>query len=111
MFYGKEILGALSFLKLENVCVYAAGLDTDFKGDSFTVDAESGLTMLDIAAEFDTVIPLLAKCEVCREPAPFTQRLVEGEPAGLNLPVVLVGDTDYYEARCAKCWVDPKDVS
>jgi len=37
---------------------------------------------------------------ICGEPATRTQRLINGEPAHINDPVVVVGAAEMYEARC-----------
>jgi thymidine kinase len=39
---------------------------------------------------------------VCGEAASRTQRLVNGNPAYYNDPVVIVGASELYEARCRK---------
>jgi thymidine kinase len=43
---------------------------------------------------------LQAICMVCGEPATRTQRLLDGKPAHYNEPVVVVGASEMYEARC-----------
>jgi len=39
---------------------------------------------------------------VCGEPASRTQRLVNGKPARFDDPVIIVGASEMYEARCRK---------
>ena len=55
-----------------------------------TVVFESEISMLE----------LQAICMVCGEPASRTQRLVNGSPARYDDPVVIVGASEMYEARC-----------
>jgi thymidine kinase len=43
---------------------------------------------------------LHAICMVCGEEASRTQRLVNGEPAFYDDPIVMVGAAEAYEARC-----------
>ena len=43
---------------------------------------------------------LHAICMVCGENASRTQRLINGEPAYYDDPIVLVGGSEAYEARC-----------
>ena len=73
--------------------VIVAGLDTDFRGQPFGV-----IPVLMALAE--DVTKLNAICTVCGEPASRTQRLVNGYPAHENDPVILVGASEGYEARC-----------
>ena len=60
-----------------------AGLDKDFRGESFGVMPE-----LLTRAEF--VTKLTAVCAKCGA-ATRTQRLVNGKPAGFEDPIVMVG--------------------
>jgi len=46
---------------------------------------------------------------VCGENASRTQRLVNGEPAKYDDPVVIVGADEMYEARCRRCHEVPRD--
>ncbi|MCE2470422.1 MAG: thymidine kinase [Anaerolineae bacterium] len=73
--------------------VIVAGLDTDFRGEPFGPMPQ----LLSIAEE---VLKLHAICAVCGGDASRTQRLVDGEPAAYNDPIILVGAQESYEARC-----------
>ena len=73
--------------------VIIAGLDTDFRGEPFGAMPH----LLSIAEE---VLKLQAICVVCGEAASRTQRLVNGRPAALDDPIILVGAQESYEARC-----------
>ena len=70
-----------------------AGLDLNFKGEPFGV-------MPVLMARAEQVDKLQAICMVCGEPASRTQRLVNGKPAHFNDPVIIVGASEMYEARC-----------
>ena len=70
-----------------------AGLDLDFRGEPFG-------SMPVLLASAEQVDKLQAICMVCGEPASRTQRLVDGKPANYNDPVVIVGASEMYEARC-----------
>jgi thymidine kinase len=48
---------------------------------------------------------LHAICVVCGEEASRTQRLVNGEPAHYDDPVIMLGAQESYEARCRQCHV------
>jgi thymidine kinase len=56
----------------------------------------------------DDIARLEAICDykedgkVCGDPATKTQRFVNGEVADYNDPIVLVGEKDFYAARCPK---------
>ena len=74
--------------------VYVAGLDTDFRGEPFGPMPE----LLAIATQVDK---LTGFCTICGENAHCTQRIVNGEPAHYDDPIVLPGGTaEGYEARC-----------
>lgn len=76
--------------------VIVAGLDMDFRGEPF------GPVPL-LMAEAEVVDKLHAICVVCGAPANRTQRLINGKPANYNDPVILVGASEVYEARCRHC--------
>jgi len=48
----------------------------------------------------EQVDKLQAICMVCGEPASRTQRLLDGKPARYDEPIVIVGASELYEARC-----------
>uniref|UniRef100_A0A831YYR9 Thymidine kinase n=1 Tax=candidate division WWE3 bacterium TaxID=2053526 RepID=A0A831YYR9_UNCKA len=74
--------------------VFVAGLDTDFRGEPFG-------PMPAVLAIATRVEKLTAICVICGEDAHCTQRLVNGEPAHYNDPIVLPGGTaEGYEPRC-----------
>lgn len=52
----------------------------------------------------DEVSKLKAICVKCGSDAHHTQRLINGKPAAYNDPIVLVGASDFYEARCRSCF-------
>jgi thymidine kinase len=62
-----------------------------------------------LMARAEQVDKLQAICMVCGEPASRTQRLVDGKPARYDDPVVIIGASEMYEARCRKHHEVPKD--
>jgi thymidine kinase len=75
--------------------VVVAGLDTDFRGEPFG----SMPVLMAIAEQVDK---LQAICMVCGQAATRTQRLIDGRPARYEDPVVAVGASELYEARCRR---------
>jgi thymidine kinase len=53
-----------------------------------------------LMCEAEQVEKLHAICMVCGNEASRTQRLVNGKPARMSDPVVIVGAAELYEARC-----------
>ena len=78
--------------------VILAGTDTDFRGEPF-----GPMARLLAIAEF--VDKLHAICVLCGAPACRNQRLIDGEAAAWDSPVIMVGGLDTYEARCRACHV------
>jgi thymidine kinase len=82
--------------------VIVAGLDQDFLGRPFG----DMPTLLSIAESVDK---LQAICVKCGRPASRSQRLIDGKPAPIDSPVIIVGASESYEARCRQCHVVPVD--
>ncbi len=76
--------------------VMITGLDLDFRGEPFG-------PMPLLLAEAELVDKLHAICVTCGAPASRTQRLINGQPANYHDPVILVGASEVYEARCRDC--------
>jgi thymidine kinase len=96
-FFDRELVDLAVCLTDEGVDVVVAGLDQDFRRRPFGPMPE-----LLIAA--DEVLKLRAICMKCGEPASHTYRMIDGKPAHWNDPVVLIGATEAYEARCHRCF-------
>lgn len=92
-FFDAEVVSVAKELAARGVRVIVAGLDTDFRGEPFG-------SMPVLMAEAENVSKLHAICMVCGEEASRTQRLVNGSPARYDEPVVIVGASELYEARC-----------
>ena len=100
-FFGWEVTELCQKLADRGVRVIAAGLDMDFRGEPF-----GPIPVL--MAQAETVEKLQAICVVCGNPASRTQRLINGEPAAYDDPIILVGGSESYEARCRKCHRVPR---
>lgn len=92
-FFDPEVVDVAQELASQGVRVLIAGLDTDFRGEPF-----GPMPILMSMAE--DVDKLHAICMVCGGEASRTQRLVNGKPARYDDPVVIVGASELYEARC-----------
>ena len=92
-FFDETMIPLSQQLADQGVRVIIAGLDTDFRGEPF-----GPIPVL--MAKADVVDKLHAICMVCGEAACRTQRLVDGKPARYHDPVVIVGASEMYEARC-----------
>jgi thymidine kinase len=81
--------------------VILAGTDTDFRGEPFG-------PMPELLAIAEVVDKLHAICVVCGSPASRNQRLIGGQPAPYDSPVIMVGASESYEARCRHCHAVPR---
>jgi thymidine kinase len=100
-FFDPDVVGITRELAGRGMRMIVAGLDTDFRGEPFG-------SMPALMAEAEDVMKLHAICMVCGDNASRTQRLVNGEPARYNDPVVIVGASELYEARCRRHHEVPK---
>lgn len=101
-FFDQGLVEVCRTLADKNKRVICAGLDMDFRGEPFGPTPE-------IMATAEFVDKIQAICMACGNPATRTQRLIDGKPAKYSDPVVLVGATEAYEARCRKCHEVPMD--
>lgn len=92
-FFDDEIVPIVQDLVDRGIRVIVAGLDMDFRGVPFG-------EMPRLLAMAEVVDKLHAICMVCGEEATRTQRLVDGQPAYYDDPIIIVGASEMYEARC-----------
>ncbi|MCU0315015.1 MAG: thymidine kinase [Fimbriimonadaceae bacterium] len=97
-FFDSSIVEILVGLADSGKEVIAAGLDQDFRRVPF-----GPMPML--LAVADEIVKLRAICVQCGEPASHTQRIIDGKPAHWDDPIILIGATESYEARCRNCHV------
>ncbi len=95
-FFDDEIANVCRALADGGKRVIVAGLDMDFRGEPFG-------PVPHLMAEAEMVDKLSAICVVCGAPASRSQRLIDGRPASYDDPVILVGASETYEARCRHC--------
>ena len=101
-FMDEGIIEVVNQLAEQGIRVIVGGLDLDFRAEPFGA-------MPNLIAQAEEVDKLHAICMVCGEDASRTQRLVNGEPAHYDDPIVIVGADELYEARCRKCHRVPRD--
>jgi len=95
-FFDDDIISLCTELADGGLRVIVAGLDMDFRGEPFG-------PVPTLMAKAEQVDKLQAICVCCGGPASRTQRLINGEPARYDDPVILVGASEVYEARCRGC--------
>lgn len=100
-FFGDEIVPLVEKFANMGKRVIVAGLDQDFRGEPFH-------PMPELMTRAEHVDKFNAICTCCGSPASRTQRLVNGEPAYFDDPIIMVGASESYEARCRRCHVVKK---
>ncbi|MFW5914061.1 MAG: thymidine kinase [Bacillota bacterium] len=95
-FLDDAILDVIDFLVQKGKVVMTSGLDLDFRAEPFAF-----VPILMARAEY--VMKLSAVCVKCGAPATRTQRIIDGKPAKYYDPVVMIGASESYEARCRHC--------
>jgi thymidine kinase len=100
-FFEPEVCGVCCQLAERGLRVIAAGLDQDFRGEPFG-------PMPELLALAEHVDKLHAICAVCGDEGSRTQRLIDGQPARFDDPVVVVGASELYEARCREHHLVPR---
>lgn len=95
-FFDSGLVEVCERLAADGRRVIVSGTDQTYRGEPF-----EPLPQLMAVAEY--VEKFQAICAVCGEPATRNQRLVDGEPAHVDEPTILVGAAESYEARCRHC--------
>ena len=86
-FMDEGILKVIDDLANRGLRVICAGLDNDFRGEPFSI-----MPQLLCMAEY--VTKLTAICTVCGANATRTQRVVNGEPAYYEYPIIIIGASE-----------------
>lgn len=100
-FFNESALDIISTLLDEGINIVAAGLDKNFKGEPFGIMRDLLCLAYDIKKKHTTC----AKCG--SDEASMSQRLIDGEPAPFDGPLVILDKSrgDYtYEPRCVDCF-------
>ncbi|OGM05789.1 hypothetical protein A2125_02770 [Candidatus Woesebacteria bacterium GWB1_43_5] len=106
-FFDTNIIEVVRYLTESNIEVVFAGLPLDFKGEPFG-------SMPELLAMADEVVNLTAVCKhiskdgrQCNRDATRTQRIVNGQPANYEDPIVFIGADESYTARCVEHHIVP----
>jgi len=103
-FFAPEIVDVIQDLVNEGKHVIVTALDLDFRGVPF------GCVPL-LLALADTVTKLRAICMRCGQEAHFSQRIINNQPAKFDDPIIMIGASECYEARCRTCFEIDKQLS
>ena len=101
-FLGDDLIAFVQDLADAGKRVIIAGLDQDFRAEPFG-------PMPQLLARAEVVKKLTAICG-CGRAATRTQRLIAGQPAHYDDPIILVGTKESYEPRCRSCHTVPKEA-
>lgn len=106
-FFDDEITEVVLLVIDLGVSVVVAGLNLDFRGEPFG-------QMPYLLSQADELVQVTAICtyrheggSICGEDATRTQRIIDGKPAHYDEPIVLVGASEAYEARCREHHIVP----
>ncbi len=108
-FFAPEYSDAIQDLANSDIKVIYGGLLHDFRGEFFPV-------VKNLLSRSDRVHSLSAHCDYringhnCNRPATKTQRLINGQPAPYDSPIIVVDSPNTsvtYEARCTNHWIVP----
>lgn len=92
-FLDEQLPDVCQYLADHKFNIYVASLDNDFRGEPFK-------SILRIMAFAEKIIKLNAICTICGASATRTQRIINGKPAKYYDPIIKIGDSESYEARC-----------
>jgi thymidine kinase len=92
-FFDLGVVEIVDKLAAHGIRVICAGLDLDFRAEPFG-------PMPHLMACAEEVTKLHAICVICGEEASRTQRLVDGRPVRYDDPLIVIGASESYEARC-----------
>ncbi|OIN91316.1 thymidine kinase [Candidatus Collierbacteria bacterium CG1_02_44_10] len=98
-FMSEEIIDVIKILLEADIKVTFSGLATDFRGEPFG-PMPTLLALSDEINKLTAICTYEANGECCGQPATKTQRIINGQPAHYNEPIVLIGAEQKYQARC-----------
>jgi thymidine kinase len=101
-FFTDTLVDACQALADDGYRVIVSGTDQTFRGEPF-----DPLPALMAVGEY--VEKRRAICAQCGDPASRNQRLIDGDPAHVDDPTIVVSAEEKYEARCRDCHVVRRD--
>jgi len=96
-FFSADIIPVIRTLVGMNKRVIVAGLDLDYRSEPFG-------PMPQLLAIADSITKLQAICVICGQDACRSQRIINGNPAHYDDPIIMVGAEESYQARCKTCY-------
>ncbi len=105
-FFDPEIIDVVSALLEADIQVIFAGLSLDFRGEPFGSMPEL-LAMCDEIDKPTAICTKVVDGKKCGASATRTQRVINGQPANYNDPLVLIDAEQSYKARCVKHHIVP----
>ena len=97
-FFDKKIVDIVLRLQKLMKNIIFAGLESNFRGEPFG-------SMKELIFHANRLTKFHAICNICGEPAYYTQRMINGKPADYNSPIILIetkNNNESYEPRCFK---------
>lgn len=96
-FFSADIVPVIRELVSMGKRVIVAGLDLDYRSEPFG-------PMPQILALADSITKLQAICVVCGDDACRSQRIINGNPARYDDPLIMIGSEESYQPRCKRCY-------
>lgn len=95
-FFEPGLVQEVEKLASQGIRVIVSGIDSDYRGEPFEPVPE-------LMSKAEYVEKLRAVCAKCGQPASRNQRIIDGKPAHVDEPTVVVGADEKYEPRCREC--------
>lgn len=99
-FFDNQIVKVCQEVAHRGIQVLVNGLDLDYRGLPFG-------PMPQLISIANNVCYLTAQCDICNQPARFSQRLVDGQPFHDDASLILIGGKETYQARCSHHYLPP----
>jgi thymidine kinase len=101
-FFSDAFVDVCQELRSRGILVIVSGAHIDFARRPFG-------PMQELMALADSVVIKQTRCWLCGKEATCYQRLLNGRPAPLDGPLVMLGGAELYEPRCTQCYESERD--